>query len=120
MKTIAAELPVAPLSVIVFGSFARGEADDKSDTDTVLIRPEGIDESDDDWSGSVGQWRDTVARVSGNRVEVLEVSAADIAGRLRSQRQVWKDVSRWARRLRARSRAARRIWRWLERKGPDR
>lgn len=92
MKTIAAELPVAPLSVIVFGSFARGEADDKSDIDTVLVRPEGIDESDDDWSASVQQWNDTVARVSGNRVEVLEVSAADIAGRLRSQRQVWKDI----------------------------
>jgi predicted nucleotidyltransferase len=92
MKTIASELPLAPLSVIVFGSFARGEADDKSDIDTVLVRPEGIDESDEAWSASIQEWKDSVARVSGNRVEVLEVSAADIAGRLGGRRQVWKDI----------------------------
>lgn len=92
MKRIAGELPVSPLCVIVFGSFARGDADDKSDIDTVLVRPEGIDETDQDWSASVQQWKDTVARVSGNRVEVLEVAAADIAGLLGSRRQVWKDI----------------------------
>lgn len=92
MKTIAAELPVAPLSVIAFGSFARGEADEKSDIDTVLVRPEGTDESGQDWSASVQRWKDTVAQVSGNRVEVLEVPAADIACRLSSRRQVWKDI----------------------------
>jgi len=92
MRTIAAELPVAPLSLIVFGSFARGEADDKSDIDTVLVRPECIDDSGEDWSASVQQWKDNVARVSGNRVEVLEVPAADIASRLSSRRQVWKDI----------------------------
>lgn len=92
MKIVAANLPVPPLSVIVFGSFAHGEADDESDIDTVLVRPEGIDESGQDWSTSVEQWKDSVTRMSGNRVEVIEVAAADIADRLGSRRQVWKDI----------------------------
>lgn len=92
MERIASELPVAPVSVIVFGSFARGEADEKSDIDTVFVRPADIDESDEEWSASVQRWRDSVARVSGNRVEVLEVAASDIAGRLGSRQQLWTDI----------------------------
>lgn len=92
MKIIAADLPVAPVSVIVFGSFARGEADEKSDIDTAIVRPADIDESNEDWAASVQQWSDSVARGSGNRVEVLEVAVSDIAKRLGSRQGVWKDI----------------------------
>src|SRR5680860_1244805 len=43
MGRSARDLPVEPLSVIVFGSCARGEADQESDVDTVLVRPAGVD-----------------------------------------------------------------------------
>ena len=94
MERIADDLAVSPTSVIVFGSFARGEADAHSDIDTILVRPAGVDEDDEAWSASVEQWTNAVSRVSGNRVEVLEVDADEIARHLDSQRQVWRDVRR--------------------------
>lgn len=94
MTRFAAELPVVPVSAIVFGSFARGEADMGSDIDTVLVRPNGIDESDELWSESVEQWRASVRRASGNRVEVLEVGSDEVAALLSGRRQVWRDIRR--------------------------
>ncbi len=94
MERIAGDLPVSPISVIVFGSFARGEADAHSDIDTILVRPAGVDEADEAWAASVEQWSSAVFRMSGNRVEVFEVGADEIAGHLDSRRQVWRDVRR--------------------------
>jgi predicted nucleotidyltransferase len=94
MGRIADDLPVAPVAVIVFGSVARGEADARSDIDTVLIRPMEVDESDEAWSASVEQWRATVRRVSGNAVEVLEVGSDEVATHLNSRRQIWRDIRR--------------------------
>ena len=94
MGRTAGDLPVVPVSAIVFGSFARGEADAQSDIDTVLVRPADVEESDDGWSASVEQWRDTVRRVSGNPVEVLEVGSDEIARRLPSRREIWHDIRR--------------------------
>jgi predicted nucleotidyltransferase len=94
MSRIADDLPVAPVAVIVFGSFARGEADAKSDIDTVLIRPAGLDGSDEAWSASVEQWRATVRRVCGNAAEVLEVGSEEVATHLNSRRQIWRDIRR--------------------------
>jgi predicted nucleotidyltransferase len=94
MTRIADGLPVAPVAVVVFGSFARGEADAGSDLDTVLVRPAGLDESDEAWSASVEQWRVTVRRVSGNAVEVLEVGSEEVAIHLTSRRQIWRDIRR--------------------------
>lgn len=94
MGRVAADLPVAPVSVIVFGSFARSEADVESDIDTVLVRPADLDESDEGWSASVEQWSAVVRRVSGNPVEVLEAGSDEIATHLSSRRQIWRDICR--------------------------
>jgi len=94
MGRLATGLPVVPLSAIVFGSFARGEADIESDIDTVLVRPAGVDESDELWSESVEQWRTSVRRASGNQVEVLEVDSDEVTALLNSRRQVWRDIRR--------------------------
>lgn len=94
MGRVAAVLPVVPVSVIAFGSFARGEADTESDIDAVFIRPVGVDESDEAWSDSVEQWRSRIRRASGNPVEVLEIGSEEIGARLRSGRPVWRDIRR--------------------------
>jgi DNA-binding transcriptional ArsR family regulator len=94
MDRVAAALPVVPASVIVFGSFARGEADAGSDIDAVFVRPVGVDESDEAWADSVEQWRSRIYRVSGNPVEVLEVGSDEIGARLSSRRSVWRDIRR--------------------------
>ena len=94
MGRLAAGLPLVPVSVIVFGSFARGEADVDSDVDAVLVRPAGVGESDESWSESVEQWRASVRQASGNRVEVLEAGSDEVVALLNSRRQVWRDIWR--------------------------
>ena len=94
MGRLAAGLPLVPVSVIVFGSFARGEADVDSDVDAVLVRPAGVGESDELWSESVEQWRASVRQAGGNRVEVLEAGSDEVVALLSTRRQVWRDIWR--------------------------
>ncbi|HET8984931.1 MAG TPA: nucleotidyltransferase domain-containing protein, partial [Trueperaceae bacterium] len=82
------------VSVIVFGSFARREADADSDVDVVVVRPAAVDEDDDAWSTSLEAWRREVGRLTGNPVEVLEVNAHEAATKLGSRAQVWTDIRR--------------------------
>lgn len=92
MSHFVAGLPVEPVSVIVFGSFARGEADAQSDIDVVVVRPAHVDESDEGWLDAVGQWQTEVRRLTGNSVEVLEVGVEEVTRHLRGGRQVWRDI----------------------------
>ncbi len=92
MGRLADALPRSPLSVIVFGSFARGEAGPDSDVDIVVVRPAGIHEDDDAWAESLEGWRRDVARLTGNPVEVLEVSAAEAAAKVAGRSQLWSDI----------------------------
>ena len=88
----AAALPVPPASVIVFGSFARGAAGRDSDVDVVVVRPDEISEDDEDWSASIENWRNEATAIAGNTVQILEVSASDAQSRLRSNKQLWRDI----------------------------
>jgi hypothetical protein len=94
MGRLVGVFPRPPVSVIVFGSFARGEADADSDIDAVVVRPTEVDEDDDAWSASLEGWRRAVRRLTGSPVEVLEVSADGAATKLRGRSQVWADIRR--------------------------
>ncbi len=89
---LAGALPHPPVSVIVFGSFARREAGVDSDIDVVFVRPAGVDE--DEWSASLEAWRRDTQRLTGTGVEVLEVGADEAAVKLRSRSPVWADIRR--------------------------
>lgn len=91
----AAELPIPPQGVIVFGSLARGDAGVDSDVDVAVIRPSGIDEDDEDWVASIEEWRRGIRRLTGNAVEVLEVGAEDLGGKLHDP--LWQDICRYGR-----------------------
>ena len=94
MGRLAGALPHPPVSVIVFGSFARREAGTDSDIDVVVVRPAEVDEEDDAWSASLEAWRRDVRLLAGNSVEVLEVSADEAATKLAGRTQVWSDIRR--------------------------
>lgn len=83
-----------PVSVIVFGSFARGEADRDSDLDVVVIRPATVDEDDDCWRASVDRWLEQARRLTGNPVELLEATDEEVRRLLRSRKPLWLDVRR--------------------------
>lgn len=89
----AAQLIPAAVSVIVFGSFSRGEADHDSDLDVVIVRPDDFGDKDS-WASSVEAWREATRAVSGNRVEVLEVGADQARTRLAGRQSLWRDVKR--------------------------
>jgi len=90
----AAELTPPPASVIVFGSFARGEADSRSDLDLIMVRATGIAEDDGAWRAAVERLRDGARRLTGNRVAVLEVGEREAGRLLRSRKPLWLDVRR--------------------------
>lgn len=94
MGRLAGALPQPPVSVIVFGSFARREADVESDIDVVVIRPTEVDEDDDKWLAALEAWRRDVRRLTGSPVEVLEVSADEARTKLGGRGQVWADIRR--------------------------
>jgi predicted nucleotidyltransferase len=87
-------LPVSPISIIVFGSFARGEADEQSDVDVIVVRPDDVSEDDDVWATAIERWRNEARAITGNRVEVLEVSHDEVQIRLASRSTLWSDVVR--------------------------
>jgi hypothetical protein len=91
---LAASLLVPPVSVIVFGSFARREADAESDIDLLVVRPPDVDEDDENWASSMEQLHTDARRLTGNPIEVLEVSAGEVAALVRSRRPLWADIRR--------------------------
>ncbi len=91
---LAAALPHPPVSVVVFGSFARREAEVDSDIDLLVVRPAAEAEDDAVWADSLETWRSDVRRLTGNRVEVLEVSTDEGARKARGRSQLWSDIHR--------------------------
>ncbi len=90
---LAESLHPKPTSVIVFGSVARGDSDDGSDIDLVIVRPfDLVDEGR--WADELEKFRVLAQRVSGNPVELLEVEPNEIHRRLRAKSGVWRDVRR--------------------------
>jgi hypothetical protein len=94
MGRLAEALPQPPVSVIVFGSFARREAEAGSDIDVVVVRPAEVDADEEAWSASLEAWRGDVRRLAGNLVEILEASADEAATKLGGRSQVWVDIGR--------------------------
>lgn len=90
----ALELPLVPASVVIFGSFARREADRHSDIDVLIVRPDGVDEDDDTWAAGVEHWQQRVRAITGNRVEVIETNRAEAAKKLPSKSPLWRDIAR--------------------------
>lgn len=90
----ASHLDPKPASVVVFGSFARGEALGGSDLDVIVVRPSPVSDGDERWRSAVGAWTSHLRRLTGNRVELLEVSEDDVGRLLRSRKPLWLDVQR--------------------------
>lgn len=90
----AAKLPGPPVSVIVFGSLARGDGGPESDIDVVLVRSTEVAEDSDLWRSAVEAWRRDVRRMAGTRIDLVEIAEGDIGRLLRSRRPMWQDIRR--------------------------
>lgn len=91
---LAASIMHPPVSVIVFGSLARREAETDSDIDVVVVRPADIEEDNEVWATALEGWRGDVRRLTGNPVEVLEVSVDEAVAKLAGRSHLWAEVGR--------------------------
>jgi hypothetical protein len=89
----AGDIVPAPSSLLVFGSFVRGEAWAGSDLDVLAIRPRGVGADDKQWIDALGRWEVTARRIVGNPVKMLVVSIDDIPGLLRRRQGPWRAIA---------------------------
>lgn len=83
-----------PVSVIAFGSFARGEADAESDIDLAVVRADDVDDDNERWAESIDVWHRHVRALTGNEVEIVEATASEAARKLRGQSELWRSIRR--------------------------
>ena len=72
-------------TAIVFGSFARGDGDEDSDIDLLVVRPDWTDDEvdrRDQWEQQLGALGDVLERATGNRVHVVDEDLAKLRRRL--------------------------------------
>jgi predicted nucleotidyltransferase len=94
MGHLAEAMNPAPTSVVVFGSFARGDDDAQSDIDVVIVRAATVDADDPAWLGAVDDWRTAVSQLTGSTIEIIDVDESEIAAKLNGRAQLWRDVRR--------------------------
>lgn len=69
----------APAAVVVFGSFARRDGGENSDIDLLLVRPDPVDPEDRRWTAQRYELARQVESWTGNVVQVVELSTAELA-----------------------------------------
>ena len=92
LRAEALAIDPAPASLVVFGSFARGEAGAVSDIDVLVVRPVGV--VDDAWSDAIGKWVDRARTVTGNPVNLIEADEEELPRLLRRKDSVWQQIGR--------------------------
>ena len=93
LRTTAVELRPAPASVVLFGSATTGAARATSDIDVLIVRPaDSVDE--DAWTTSLINWVTRIREFSGNPMNLVEESEADIPRLLSSRRSLWETIRR--------------------------
>lgn len=92
LRTTAAEIRPAPRSLVLFGSFVRGQAAQGSDLDVVAVRPRHTGPDDVVWHDALGHWSDLAARIAGNPVNVLIAGEEEIP-RLIRRKGAWRDAA---------------------------
>ncbi len=94
LRSLAVEIVPSPASLVVFGSFARGEAGVRSDVDVLAVRPPALGGDDlDAWTGSLGRWADRASSALGNPVNAVEASMEEIPDLLQEEASsVWADI----------------------------
>ena len=89
LRSLAAELEPAPETLLVFGSFARGEADADSDLDVLAVRSPSADP--DKWATALSVFAEQAHELAGNRVQVLDYDLDDLRRKAGPKAKVGRD-----------------------------
>lgn len=94
LRELASAVAPVPASLVVFGSFARGQAGPASDVDVLAVRPTGMDEGDSKWVDSLGRWTDQATAATGNPVNLIEIASDELSPLLRRPGpSVWREAA---------------------------
>jgi predicted nucleotidyltransferase len=88
----AKKIRPAPVCLVVFGSFARGEAHENSDIDVLVVAPPGAQVDDGRWTAALGRWTDRAARIAGNPVNLIEFPVEELPKLIRRGREPWATI----------------------------
>jgi hypothetical protein len=88
----AHRLAPAPVSLAVYGSWARGEAGPGSDVDVIVILPASLAENDEDeYREQIADWCEYARRVAGLPVSPIVVAAGETE---EIDSDLWSDIRR--------------------------
>jgi predicted nucleotidyltransferase len=79
LRMAAAALDPMPVSVALYGSFARRQAGPDSDLDLLLVLDESFDRHADPWQAQLDDLEQQVLAWTGNALEVLQLSTRQVA-----------------------------------------
>jgi predicted nucleotidyltransferase len=88
----ARKIRPAPACLMMFGSFARGEAHENSDIDVLAVPPPEAQGDDGRWTVALGRWTDQAARIAGNPVNLLEATMEELPRLIRREREPWRTI----------------------------
>jgi predicted nucleotidyltransferase len=96
LRELARDLDPQPLSLTLFGSFARGDAGAESDIDILAVRPAEAD--GDRWPAGLTEFASRARVLTGNRVQVIDYDLDDLRHRytVREEEagsQFWRSVT---------------------------
>ena len=90
---------VAPISVAVFGSAARGDGGISSDIDLLIVRPELTQADEPKWDQQLSDLSFWVLRWSGNRASLIQATPSEIAGMIERGEPIVESLRKEARYL---------------------
>jgi len=92
LRRAAMDVKPIPAALVVFGSFARGQATSASDMDVLAVRPKGVVADDEHWVSSLGHWADLAGHIAGNPVNLLDVALSDVRPRPKLDSRLWRNI----------------------------
>lgn len=83
---------IAPISVAVFGSAARGDGGISSDIDLLIIRPESTYSDEPMWDQQLSDLSFWVHRWSGNRASLIQATPSEIASMIERREPITESL----------------------------
>jgi predicted nucleotidyltransferase len=78
IRDTATSWSIPPLSVTVFGSFARRDGTPDSDIDVLLVRPDGTPFDEPSWAQQRYELATAVQRWTGNPAQIIDLSVSEL------------------------------------------